>query len=111
MKTPYDILGISTEATNSEVKQAYLQHVKDNPPDHDQENFLVIHQAYLLIKDEKSRMSYDLFTLPSADFNRVLDTVLRSDQPTSLDSDVLHSILSMGIDEEILLNAMSGSKQ
>ena len=63
MKTPYTILGINTDANDDEIKQAYLQQVKNNPPDHDQEKFLQIHQAYLLIKDVKSRVSYDLFTL------------------------------------------------
>ena len=111
MKTPYDRLGINTDANDNDVKQAYLQQVKNNPPDRDQEKFLLIHNAYLQVKDEKSRLSYDLFTLPSADFNSVLDAALRSDQVPTLDSDMLQAILSMGFDESSLLNAIADPKK
>ena len=106
MKTPYTILGINTDANDHDIKQAYLQQVKNNPPDRDQEKFLQIHNAYLLIKDVKSRVSYDLFTLPSADFTSIVDTALQSEQSLMLDSDTLQSLLGMDIDEACLLNAI-----
>ena len=60
----------------------------------------------MLIKDAKSRVSYDLFTLPSADFTSIVDAALQSEQALMLDSDTLQSLLGMDIDEACLLNAI-----
>jgi curved DNA-binding protein CbpA len=46
MKTPYEILEVAEQATDSEIKQAYLHKVKFNPPDRNHEKFQQIHAAY-----------------------------------------------------------------
>ena len=51
MKTPYEILEVAEQASDSEIKQAYLQKVKLNPPDRDHEKFQQIHSAYETIKN------------------------------------------------------------
>ncbi|MBT4146331.1 MAG: J domain-containing protein, partial [Gammaproteobacteria bacterium] len=51
MQTPYEILGVETDARDDEIKQAYLQQVKNNPPDRNQQQFQIIHGAYSSIKD------------------------------------------------------------
>ena len=55
MQTPYEILGVVVDANDADIKQAYLQQVKNNPPDRDQEKFQLIHDAYTSIKDHKNR--------------------------------------------------------
>ncbi|MCK5189319.1 MAG: DnaJ domain-containing protein, partial [Methylococcales bacterium] len=44
MKTPYEILDVAVEASDAEIKQSYLRQVKNNPPDHEQEKFQLIHK-------------------------------------------------------------------
>ena len=84
MQTPYEILDVAVDASDDEIKQAYLQQVKNNPPDRDQEKFQLIHDAYTAIKDHKSRVSYDLFTLPSTNFNVLLDQALHTEKALEL---------------------------
>lgn len=79
MTTPYQILGVSEHADDAEIKQAYLNSVKENPPDRDQERFQQIQQAYESIKDSDSRINYELFHLPEIDFNALLDCAFKQD--------------------------------
>lgn len=73
MTSPYQLLGVTEQSTDAEIKQAYLQRVKDNPPDRDQKRFQQILQAYETIKDGDSRLQYALFHLPEADFDGLLE--------------------------------------
>jgi len=107
MQTPYEILDLAVDANDSEIKQAYLQQVKKNPPDRDQQMFQKIHAAYTAIQDHKCRVSHDLFTLPKADFNKIIDQVLQTEQSNELDAESLKNILSISIDDTDLLNAMT----
>ncbi len=93
MKTPYQQLNVKPDATDNDIKQAYLQQVKANPPDKNQQQFQLIREAYLTIKDLKSRVSYDLFTLPVADFDEVINQALTASN-TLPDIKMLNRILS-----------------
>lgn len=107
MKTPYEILGVAIDANDIEIKQAYLLKVKDNPPDRDQEQFQLIHHAYTTIKDNKSRISYDLFTLPTANFEQLIDQALESDQSVRLNATYFNILLNASIDETTIQNTIS----
>jgi DnaJ-class molecular chaperone len=111
MKTPYEILDISADASDSDIKLAYLQKVKDNPPDRDQEQFQIIHNAYLAIKDNKSRLSYALFKLPTADFDELLDQALNTTPRLPLTSEHFDKLLCASIDDSTFLNAMSSPEK
>ena len=110
MQTPYQILDVTVNASDTEIKQAYLQQVKINPPDRDQQQFQLIHDAYSAIKDQKSRVSYDLFTLPTGNFNQLIDQALHTEQTVELGANELKNILS-SIDETSLLNVFTTSKK
>lgn len=111
MKTPYQILGVAAEANDIEIKQAYLQKVKDCPPDRDQEQFQLINNAYTVIKDHKSRLSHALFTLPAADFDELLDHALRVTQSLPVKPEHFNKLLRAGIDHTTLLNALAHSEK
>ena len=111
MQTPYEILGVVNDANDNEIKQAYLQQVKNNPPDRNQDQFQHIHNAYISIKDHKSRVSHDLFTLPTANFNTVLEQIMHTGQSITLDAESFNKILSVSIDETSLLNLFARPEQ
>ncbi|MCK5889011.1 MAG: DnaJ domain-containing protein [Methylococcales bacterium] len=111
MKTPYEILSVETDASDSDIKQAYLQQVKINPPDTHQEQFQIIHNAYDVIKDKKGRLSYALFSLPNANFDTLIDAALKTEQPLTLNADALQKILKMSVDNTSLLNALTDSNK
>lgn len=106
MQTPYQIIGVDIGATDDEIKQAYLHQVKQNPPDYDQQQFQMIHDAYTAIKDHKSRVSYDLFTLPVADFNTLLDKALQTEQASRMSVESVKKLLTISIDNAGLLASL-----
>lgn len=107
MQTPYEILGVITDANDAEIKQAYLQQVKQNPPDRNQDKFQRIHEAYNAIKDHTSRLKYELFTLPSTDFNAVIDRALSSDKLPVVDAQAFAQVLQASMDDTSLLNSFT----
>ncbi len=111
MKTPYEILGIASNTADDKIKQAYLLKVKDNPPDREQEQFQIIRNAYESIKDEKSRISYNLFTLPIANFDKLIDLALEPQEKVQLNADHFNKLLSVSIDETTLQNAIPTSEK
>jgi len=111
MKTPYEILDVAVEASDVEIKQAYLRQVKNNPPDHEQEQFQLIHKAYTSIKDNKSRLSHALFTLPTADFNELLDHALNTEHTIELNPQKFNQLLDASIDESIFLNFITSPEK
>ena len=109
MKTPYEILQVSEQATDSEIKQTYLQKVKLNPPDRDNEKFQQIHSAYETIKNVTRREKYALFNYPEADFDALLDQAFSTVQPSLISADYFDKLLLASIDDKTLL--ISNSKK
>lgn len=108
MNTPYDILEVAEHASDAQIKQAYLQKVKQFPPDHYHEQFQRIHQAYESIKDLESRTKYALFILPEADFNALLGQAFRFGQAAPVSADAFDKLLRASIDEQTFNNAAAG---
>ena len=106
MQTPYQILNIVIDASDSEIKQAYLQKVKDNPPDHDQEQFQLIHNAYISIKDYQSRVKYGLFNIPTVNFDEVINQALSTKQTLQFNPEHFINMLSASIDQTTFLKAI-----
>jgi curved DNA-binding protein CbpA len=111
MKTPYRILDVVTDANDAEIKRAYLKKVKECPPDRDQEAFQLIHNAYISIKDIKSRMRYALFTLPTADFDGLIDHALETGRVSELKPELFNKLLRASIDESSFLNAIDSPEK
>ncbi len=74
MKSPYQCLAVDPDASDEQIRQAYLEKVKDFPPERDPEQFQIIQQAYEQIKDQKSRLAYELFHVPALEeFEQLLN--------------------------------------
>ncbi|MGA2262446.1 MAG: DnaJ domain-containing protein [Acidobacteriota bacterium] len=58
---PFQILGVAPSAGDTEIRQAYLEAVREAPPDVNPERFAALSRAYEMIKDERTRLRYILF--------------------------------------------------
>ncbi|KAH0801588.1 dnaJ-like subfamily A member 2 [Histomonas meleagridis] len=77
----YDILGVSPDASQRQIKRAFQQKARELHPDknHDDpsstEQFQEINEAYEILKDPKKRRSYDQFGLQGGSvFTREINT-------------------------------------
>ena len=104
MTTPYQILSVSPQATDSEIKLAYLQKVKENPPDRDRNRFQEIQEAYAAVKDQHSRLSHALFHVPSVEFDELLAQAFRQDSalPAMPADDFLRLLNAVPLEKSLL---------
>lgn len=58
---PYRVLGVTREAGDKEIRQAYLEAIRQASPETDPQRFAALSCAYEKIKDERSRHRYTLF--------------------------------------------------
>lgn len=64
MLNPFTILNIDASADDEAVRSAYLQAIRQSPPDRDPEGFQRIRQAYEAIRDAEKRLALRLFGPP-----------------------------------------------
>ena len=67
---PYLVLGVPLDADDARIRRAYLDAVKETPPETHPARFKEVAAAYEKIKDELARYRYELF-----------DTTCSSDSP------------------------------
>ncbi|KAI9509062.1 DnaJ protein [Russula earlei] len=65
-KDPYQVLGVSRDATPAEIKKVYFSlarkyHPDTNPDKNAQDKFVEIQEAYDILKDEKKRAAFDQY--------------------------------------------------
>ncbi|KAI6045067.1 DnaJ protein [Pisolithus marmoratus] len=65
-KNPYEVLGVSKDASSADIKKAYFSlarkyHPDTNPDKGAQQRFLEIQEAYDTLKDDKKRAAYDQY--------------------------------------------------
>ena len=58
---PHLVLGVPPDANDAAIRQAYLNAVKESPPEADPKRFQAVSQAYEKIKDQQSRHRHLLF--------------------------------------------------
>jgi curved DNA-binding protein CbpA len=61
MNDPYDTLGLTADANESEIRRRYLELVREFPPDRAPERFAAIHAAYEDLRDPVRRLKAQLF--------------------------------------------------
>ncbi len=52
---PYEILGVPAEASEQEIRTAYLSKVKEFPPDQSPQEFETVRDAYEVLRDPRKR--------------------------------------------------------
>ena len=77
MKNPYVLLGIPETADDEAIKKAYLQQVRQHPPEREPEQFQAIRLAFEAIKTRRDRLRYRLFQLETPDMEALVETTLQ----------------------------------
>jgi hypothetical protein len=60
---PTDVLGILPEATDEDIRAAYLLKVREYPPDRAPEQFEKVREAYEVLRDPRRRVRHRLFSV------------------------------------------------
>ena len=63
---PGEVLGVAQNASDSEIRAAYLRKVKENPPDRSPAAFERIRDAYEILRDPRRRALYMLLSVDPA---------------------------------------------
>jgi curved DNA-binding protein CbpA len=63
MSDPYDVLGLTPHAGETEIRQRYLELVRAFPPERAPERFAAVHAAYEALRNPAERLHARLFTL------------------------------------------------
>src|SRR5580704_12869858 len=61
MNDPYEIFGLTAEAGEAEIRQRYLELVRQFPPDQAPERFAAVHAAYDALRDPARRLHERIF--------------------------------------------------
>ena len=77
LSNPFNVLGVAETADDAAIKKAYLQKVREYPPERAPERFQAIRTAYEAIKTRRDRLSYRLFEHETPDPARLVASALQ----------------------------------
>ena len=78
MTDPRELLGVSPDAGEEEIRAAYVRRVKEHPPDRSPEEFERIRDAYDSLREPRRRMRDSLLAVdPFATFVSVIELKTR----------------------------------
>ena len=79
MSDPHEVMGLTVGASESEIRQRYLQLVREFPPDRAPERFAAVHAAYATLRDPAERLRAQLFSIdPGNDTIEAIEADLRA---------------------------------
>ncbi len=61
MSDPYEQLGLASDADEAQIRQRYLELVREFPPDRAPERFAEVRAAYDAVRDPAARLSARIF--------------------------------------------------
>ncbi len=111
MKSPYQILDVSEDADDALIKKAYLLKIKAHPPEHNQEMFLQIQNAYQTVKDTKSRARYALFNIESIELNEFLQAAFCENNIDRVEPGTLAQLLNQPVDYALVNKTLSKTRK
>ncbi|WEK55467.1 MAG: DnaJ domain-containing protein [Candidatus Cohnella colombiensis] len=69
----YELLGISNDATDKELKKAYVLKLRQYPPEQYPEDFDQLRRAYETLSNIDSRREYDTMSVHGEEINRLME--------------------------------------
>ena len=93
MDDHFDVLGLTKDASESEIRQRYLELVRAFSPERAPERFAAIHAAYSALRDPTARLESQLFSVEC-----------ESDSLDSLASDLRQRLRHMRLPVDTLLS-------
>ncbi|HIE01112.1 MAG TPA: molecular chaperone DnaJ [Thiotrichaceae bacterium] len=100
MKTPFDLLGIPENATDEAIKKAYLQKVRQYPPERAPEQFQTIRAAFEAIKTQQQRLKYQLFHHEPPSLNALLEHAQQNGTPQRPTVELLTQALAESLNRQ-----------
>jgi len=77
MIDPYELLSVSPDATEEQIRQRYLALVREFPPEQEPKRFAEIRQAYDQLRDPVVSLQRRLFNVTAVD---TFDTLLAAER-------------------------------
>lgn len=100
MKIPYTVLKVSESADDEEIKKAYLEAVRNNPPDLKPEQFREIRRAYEMIATRKDRLRYELFDTSIPDIEEIAELIFDQSKGDTITEKRFRSILDKAVGQK-----------
>ncbi len=99
MISPYIVLGVSMDADDDAVRQAYVDAVRRHPPERDPDGFRRVRAAYERIRTRRDRIRYRLFCTDDVTAEELAAAVLRHSPPPrgAPDAAALRRLLARGL--------------
>ena len=79
MPDPYHVLGVTADASDEDIKQAYLEHVRRYPPERAPERFQAAREAFERVRTRRDRLRLKLLQPPGADIAELVAGALPQD--------------------------------
>jgi curved DNA-binding protein CbpA len=103
MKTPFDTLGVTEDATDEAIKKAYLQKVRQYPPERAPEQFQNIRAAFDAIKTRQQRLKYQLFYSEPQSLNTLLERGIQTGTPQRPTEELFTQTLAESLNRKSLV--------
>jgi curved DNA-binding protein CbpA len=94
MKTPFEVLGVEETAGDAVIKSAYLQKVREHPPEREPERFQEVRAAFEAIETHRKRLAYELFHNDPPDPRALLERCLEGGEPGRPSEELFRRVLA-----------------
>jgi curved DNA-binding protein CbpA len=109
-ESPYQVLGITREASEAEIKRAYFSLVREHPPERDPEGFKRVRAAYEKLRTVNQRAETDLFLVEDQPLTLDVSSVQQTDaEPLAITPEMIRDDL-LALEAFFLLEELA-SKQ
>jgi curved DNA-binding protein CbpA len=90
---PYVVLGIGADADEGQIRQRYLQLVREHPPERDPQGFASVRAAYDQVRDPVVSLKRRLFDLTATDgIDQLISAQMQQNKTKRIPTELLLSL-------------------
>jgi len=109
-ESPYQVLSITREASEAEIKRAYFSLVREHPPERDAEGFKRVRAAYEKLRTVNQRAETDLFLVEDQPLTLDVSSVQQMDaEPLGITPEMIRDDL-LALEAFFLLEELAGKQ-